>query len=234
MRVRATALLCASYALAGCARGGDPPAGDPLVRNFRALKPAVVLFTMKIASDDKKRKGKFDDAYGTGVAVASGAWGTQILTVQHVIDGASHLRATLDDRRSVPARVIASDEKADVALVEIAVPNRPIARLGSSAGLEPGTQVGVAGYPIPDEFEDEHLGTRTSLFAGRVSSLRPDSLELDLPVIPGESGGPVFDAESGLVIGLAESRFDDEKAIGFGVPIEDAKKFLRGKLHSPT
>jgi S1-C subfamily serine protease len=217
---------------ASCAQRVDPPAGDPFVRDFRALKPAVVLFTMKIPSDDRKRKGRFDDAYGSGVAVASGAWGTQILTVQHVIEDARQLRATLDDRRSVPARVVAADEKRDVALVEIAVPNRPVARLGSTQNLEPGTQVGVAGYPIPDEFEDEQLGTKTSLFAGRVSSIRRDSIELDLPVIPGESGGPVFDAQSGLVIGLAESRFDDEKAIGFGVPIEDAKIFLKGRLHS--
>jgi S1-C subfamily serine protease len=65
-----------------------------------------------------------------------------------------------------------------------------------------------------------------------VSSILNDSLELDLPVIPGESGGPVFDARSGVVVALAESRFDDEKAIGFGVPIEDAEKFLKHRLHA--
>ena len=228
------ALTCA-LRLAGCAEARTPePSGDPFVRTFHQLKPSVVLFTMKIPSDDKRHKGQFDDAYGSGVVVASGAWGTQILTVQHVIDGASHLRATLDDRQSVPARVIASDEKTDVALVQIRVPNRPVAHLGASIGIEPGTQIGVAGYPIPDEFDDEHLGTKTSVFAGRVSSIRRDSLELDVPVIPGESGGPVFDANSGAVIGLAESRFDDEKAIGFGVPIEDAEAFLKHHVHPPS
>jgi len=226
--------------LAGCAKAPVPApspsatAADPFVQTFRALKPAVVLFTMKIPSDDKRHKGRFDDAYGSGVVIASGAWGSQILTVQHVIDSASHLRATLDDRRSVPAHVIAADEKSDVALVGIAVPNRPIAHLGTSAGIEPGTPIGVAGYPIPDEFDDEHLGIRTSVFAGRLSSIRHDSLELDVPVIPGESGGPVFDAMSGSVIGLAESRFDDEKAIGFGVPIEDAEAFLKHRVHPPS
>jgi len=218
---------------AGCAAEPKPPAGadgDPFVRSFKALRPAVVLFTMKIPSDDAKRKGQWDDAYGSGVAVASGAWGTQILTVQHVIVGARGLRATLDDRRSVPARVVAADADTDVALVQIDVPNRPVAALGASSTVSPGTQVGVAGYPIPDAFEDEALGTQTSVFAGRVSSIRKDALELDLPIIPGESGGPVFVADSGVVIALAESRFDDEKAIGFGVPIEDAEKFLAGKV----
>lgn len=233
MRAALLVLTLAALAAGGCSPAPKAPVGpdaDPFVRSFKALRPAVVLFTMKIPSDDAKRKGQWDDAYGSGVAVASGPWGTQILTVEHVIDGSRQLRATLDDRRSVPARVVASDANSDVALVQIAVPNRPVAVLGSTAGLSPGTQVGVAGYPIPDAFEDEALGTQTSVFAGRVSSIRKDALELDLPIIPGESGGPVFVADSGVVIGLAESRFDDEKAIGFGVPIEDAEKFLRGKV----
>ena len=52
-------------------------------------------------------------------------------------------------------------------------------------------------------------------------------------MIPGESGGPVFDIGNGTVIALAESRFDEEKAIGFGIPIDDARTFLKGKLHGP-
>jgi serine protease Do len=233
--VRRRVALCCALSLAGCAEARtSDTSGDPFVRTFHDLKPTVVLFTMKIPSEDKRHKGQFDDAYGSGVVVASGSWGSQILTAQHVIDGASHLRATLDDRQSVPAQVIASDAKSDVALVQIRVPNRPVAHLGASIGIEPGTQIGVAGYPIPDEFDDEHLGTKTSVFAGRVSSIRRDSLELDVPVIPGESGGPVFDANSGAVIGLAESRFDDEKAIGFGVPIEDAEVLLKHHMHASS
>jgi serine protease Do len=233
VRAAFPALALAALLAGGCAPAPAPPQGDPFVRSFKALRPAVVLFTMKIPSDDPKHKGQWDDAYGTGVVVASGSWGSQILTVQHVIDGARRLRATLDDRRSVPVRVLAADANSDVALVQIDVPNRPVAALGASANISPGTQIGVAGYPIPDAFEDEQLGTQTSVYAGRISSIRNDALELDLPIIPGESGGPVFVADTGVVIALAESRFDDEKAIGFGVPIEDAEKFLRGKVRGP-
>jgi S1-C subfamily serine protease len=140
------------------------------------------------------------------------------------------LHATLDERQKVRARVLAADERDDLALVAIDVPNRPVAHLGRSTTIDPGTQVGVAGYPVPDEYQDEHLVTRTSVFFGRVSSVRNDTIELELPIIPGESGGPVFEAANGLVIGLAQSRFDDEHAIGFAVPIEDALRFLRGKV----
>ena len=54
----------------------------------------------------------------------------------------------------------------------------------------------------------------------------PSSTEIDVPVIPGESGGPVFDAQTGDVIGLAESRFDDERAIGFATPVDIIAPFL--------
>lgn len=229
-RVR-TLGLAALVAASGCAAQARAPEGDPFVRAYRALRPSVVLLTMKIPSVDKKHRGTFDDAYGSGVVVASDATGSDILTVEHVVRDARDLRATLDERRAVPAHVVAVDTKNDLALVRIAVPDRPVARLAARArDIEPGTAVGIAGYPIPDAFSDEHLGIKTSVYAGRVSSQRADSLELDLPVIPGESGGPIFDATTGEVVALGESRFDDEKAIGFGIPIEVARAFLARTL----
>ena len=224
-------LLAAS--LVACSSSARTLAGDPLVRSFRTIRPSVVLFTMKIPSDNPKKKDQLDDAYGSGVIVASGPWGSQILTVEHVIHDARDLQATVGERRRLKAHVSASDAKEDLALVDVAEPGLPPAVLGTSRGLEPGEPIGVAGFPIPDAFSDEGLGVATSVYAGRVSSIRKDALELDLPVIPGESGGPVFDVDNGTVIALAESRFDEEKAIGFGIPIDDARRFLHGKLHGP-
>ncbi|MGH7714570.1 MAG: trypsin-like peptidase domain-containing protein, partial [Vulcanimicrobiaceae bacterium] len=84
--------------------------------------------------------------------------------------------------------------------------------------------------PIPDAFIDENLGTAASLYSGHVASIRdagtPDeTIELDLPVIPGESGAPVFTPD-GKVIGMAESRFDEEHAIGFATPTDVIRPFL--------
>jgi S1-C subfamily serine protease len=222
-------LACAlAFGLAACSATPkeQKTAGDPFPRVYRTLRPSVVLLTMNIPADDPKRKGQFDEAYGSGLIVASGSWGSQILTAEHVIHDARNLRVTIGDRRKSKARTIASDEKDDLALLGTDVPNLVAAPLGTSKGLLPGSAIGVAGYPIPDAFQDEGLGTSTSVFAGRIASIRHDALELDVPVIPGESGGPVFDAQTGAVIGLAESRFEEEKAIGFAIPIDDAKRFI--------
>lgn len=218
--------LAAAFALAACASNAKPAEEDAFVTAFRVVRPSVVLFTMKIPSDDPKKKGQWDDAYGSGVIVGSGAWGSRILTVEHVIEDARDLHVTIAEKTVAPARVIASDKKADLALVETSKPNLPAVTLSTAVGVQPGTAIGIAGFPIPDAFADEGLGVATSVYAGRVSSIRKGALELDLAIIPGESGGPVFDARTGAVIGLAESRFEEEKAIGFAIPIDLARTFL--------
>lgn len=206
---------------------------DRYVTDYEQLHPSVVLFTMKIPAADKKRAGNWDDAYGSGVVVESGAWGSRILTGAHVIDGAKDLVATIGDGPHAPARVVArTGDALDLALVDVPLANQPAAKLGSVAHLEPGTAIGLLGYPIPDAFADEHLGRTVSLYTGRVASVRKGALELDVPIIPGESGGPVFEASTGDVIGIAESRFDEERAIGFATPIDAATAFLAAHPHT--
>ena len=60
------AALTAAVLLAGCAR----PLGDRYTDIYRTLHPSVALLTMQIPADDPKRKGEWDDAYGSGVVVA--------------------------------------------------------------------------------------------------------------------------------------------------------------------
>jgi S1-C subfamily serine protease len=219
-----------AVALVGCTSRGDHTDAaqrDRYVTAYEQLHPSVVLFTMKIPSNDPKRKGEWDDAYGSGVVVESGSWGSRILTDAHVIADAKDLVATVGDGPHAPARVVATTgEGDDLAIVDTPLKNVKAAKLGSIANLEPGTAIGVLGYPVPDAFDDEHLGRTVSLYTGRIASVRKGALELDVAIIPGESGGPVFDASTGEVIGIAESRFEEERAIGFATPIDAATRFL--------
>ena len=230
--LRRAVIAAAALAVASGCAGRAPQqtaasAKDGYVAAYEQLHPSVVLFTMKIPSDDPKRKGRWDEAYGSGVVVESGAWGARILTDAHVIADARDLVATIGDGRNARARVVATTgDDEDLAIVDVPLPNQRAAVLGSIAHIEPGTPIGVLGYPIPDAFEDEHLGRTVSVYAGRVASIRKGALELDVPIVPGESGGPVFDVETGEVIGIAESRFDEERAIGFATPIDEATRFL--------
>lgn len=218
--------LCFMLALglsAGCSR---KPA-DPFVDAVRSLRPSVVLLTMQVPSEDNKKA--WDDAYATGVVVASGPWGSDILTVQHAVDHARNLHLTIENKRRVGGSVIAENSELDIAVVTTKA-KLPPASLGDSSILQAGQTIGVMGYPIPDAFESEGLGLATSIDSGRISSFRKHALELNLPIVPGESGGPVFD-DAGQVIGLAESRFDEERSIGFALPINETRPFLHAHAH---
>jgi serine protease DegS len=224
MRRAVAACIAAAiaFALGACTHERD----DGLVNATEQLTPSVVLLNMKVPPEHKG--DRYDDAYATGFVVASGDWGSDILTVQHAIDGAWDIAITIRNRERAPAKVVAANADLDVALVRTRRPNLPVVRLASSSHLqaEIGRQVGLLGYPVPDEFDDEGLGLATSLNAGLLSSVRKDALEVTISIVPGESGAPVFFADTGDVIGVAESRFDSEHSIGFALPIDDAKTFL--------
>lgn len=214
--------LVASAIFAGCSQSHYPD--DDFVKSANSLRPSVVLLTMNVPGDSKGSGP--DSEYATGTVVASGAWGSDILTVEHAVEQAWDLRVTIDNKQKVPARVIARNADLDVALVRMRRGRLPVAKLGTSDDAAPGRTIGLLGYPIPDQFDDEGLGLATSLNAGRISSLREDAIEVTLPIVPGESGSPVFLADTGEIVGMAESRFDEERSIGFALPIDDAKKFL--------
>ena len=224
MRRAVAACIAAAmaFALGACTRDSD----DALVNATKQLMPSVVLLNMKVPPEHKA--DRYDDAYATGFVVASGDWGSDVLTVQHAIDGAWDVHVTIGNRERVAAKIVAANADLDVALLRTGRPNLTVTRLGSSANLQPdvGRPVGLLGYPVPDEFSDEGLGLATSLDAGVLSSLRKGALEVTLSIVPGESGAPVFFADTGEVIGVAESRFDEEHSVGFALPIDDAKAFL--------
>lgn len=206
---------------AGCAAHYSD---DDFVASAAKLRPCVVMLSMDVPAENKKDGP--DTEYATGTVVASGAWGSDILTVEHAIEGAWNMRVTVNNKNKYPATIVAKDADLDVALVRTKRGNLPVVKLGSASNAQPGRMVGLVGYPIPDQFDDEGLGLATSLNSGRISSLREDAIEVTLQIVPGESGSPVFLADSGEIVGMAESRFDQERSIGFALPIDDAKKFL--------
>lgn len=223
MQIRSVFLIAAVLLVtANCARSRN--ADDAFVVAAGTLRPSVVLLTMDVPG--QTRRAGPDSEYATGTIVASGRWGSDILTVEHAIDKAWNLRVTVNNKGRTRGRVVARDTDLDVALVRIRRGNLRVASLGSSANAVPGRMIGLLGYPIPDQFDDEGLGLATSLNSGRVSSVREDAIEVTLPIVPGESGSPIFLSDTGEIIGVAESRFEEERSIGFALPIDDAKKFL--------
>ncbi|WP_055490586.1 S1C family serine protease [Streptomyces sp. TP-A0356] len=110
---------------------------------------------------------------GSGVIITGNG---EIITNNHVISGASSIKATTNDGKSYTARVVGTDSKKDLALIELDnASGLQTATLGNSDGLQVGDQVVAIGSP------EGLTGTVTS---GIVSALHRD-----VTVSTGESQG---------------------------------------------
>ena len=55
-------------------------------------------------------------AYGSGVILSSDGY---IITNNHVVEGATKIKGTLNDKRSFEAAIVGTDEKNDLALLNL-------------------------------------------------------------------------------------------------------------------
>ena len=146
-----------------------------------------------------------------------------ILTNAHVVRDASEVTVKLSDRREFRAKVLGSDPTTDVAVLKIEARNLPTVRLGNPKELGVGDYVLAIGSPF---------GFEQSATSGIVSamgrSLPGDAavpfIQTDAAVNPGNSGGPLFDA-NGNVVGITSqiySRTGGYQGLSFAIPIDVA------------
>ena len=144
-----------------------------------------------------------------------------VLTNAHVVRDASEVTVKLTDRREFVAKVLGSDPKTDVAVLQIAAKGLPVVHLGGSRDLKVGEWVLAIGSPF---------GLENSVSAGVVSakgrSLPDDSMvpfiQTDVAVNPGNSGGPLFNAR-GDVVGINSqiyTRTGGYQGLSFAIPME--------------
>lgn len=144
------------------------------------------------------------------VAIRSGAGGGSgtiwsgdglIVTNHHVVPGDRAEVVFADDRVAL-GRVVARDPYRDLAALRVDMHDLPSAKAGDSDGVRVGQLVFAIGNP---------WGQRGALTAGVVLSKGPttaehrvpleEAIRADLRLAPGNSGGPMADAE-GRVIGI--------------------------------
>jgi len=189
----------------------NPLLDDPFFRRFFDVPP-----------DSKPRERQFQSA-GSGVIVD--AKNGYIITNHHVVENASEITITLLDNRSFTAKVIGSDEGADVAVLQAKQPNLIAMALGDSTRLEVGDYVVAIGNPF---------GLQHTVTAGIVSALgrtgiNPDGYEdfiqTDASINPGNSGGALVNLR-GELVGVNSailSRSGGNIGIGFAIPVNMVK-----------
>jgi putative serine protease PepD len=155
----------------------------------------------------------------TGTAFAFGnetpEGGTQFLTNYHVVesvfDRGGREVALEQKNRRFTAQIVKVDERVDLALL---VSTEKFPRLQPAP--EParaGQSVVVVGAP---------LGLNDTVTSGVVSALRDTPrgqvLQFDASVNPGNSGGPIVNAQR-QVVGVVNAKLDKAEGISLGIPV---------------
>ena len=242
----AALLLAVQPAHAHEPRAAVPGSAEQLRLSFapvvRAVRPAVVnIFTTgrrverrspfsgfpflddpffrRFFDPGDRRRQRAQNSLGSGVVV--GADGL-IVTNHHVIENAGAIKVVLADRREFPARVVASDERSDLALLRAGLDGETLqpAVLGDSDGLEVGDLVLAIGNPF---------GVGQTVTSGIVSALARTGpavrgpgyfIQTDAAINPGNSGGALVNL-AGEVIGVNTaifSRSGGSHGVGFAIP----------------
>jgi serine protease Do len=147
----------------------------------------------------------------------------KILTNAHVVEGADEIKVKLDDRTEKVAKVLGIDKATDVALLKIDAKNLPVVKFGDSEKLAVGEWVLAIGSP----FSLEHTATHgiVSAVGRQLDSNYVPFIQTDVPVNPGNSGGPLFNLR-GEVVGINSqiySRTGGYMGLSFAIPINIAR-----------
>jgi serine protease Do len=153
---------------------------------------------------------------GSGVLTSSTGY---MLTNAHVVQG-RHPEVELWDGRRFPGRLLALGRKHDLALVKIDTLGLPAIEFGDSNSLKPGSLVIAVGNP---------LGFSGALSMGVVHTLgtlrglgENRWVQADVRLAPGNSGGPLADAQ-GRLMGINTMI---ARGLSLAIPSNVAAEFL--------
>ena len=210
--------------------------------------PAVVTITaekvMKV-EDQFKQFGDFpflhpqlpdqefsSRALGSGVIVD--AQKGYVLTNNHVIENAEEIQIKLIDKRIIPAKVLGTDPKSDLAILQIDAKDIKQISLGNSDKLRVGEWVLAVGSPFSANLS--HTVTAGIVSALGRSYVMPGNdhyenfIQTDAAINPGNSGGALLNLDGELVginTAIATGGMDrSNRGVGFAIPSNMIKKVM--------
>jgi len=244
------------YASAKVLRGGQP--GDILVSTDNAVgnvplttktlrdvaqrsKRAVVSIYVKTSSPHRVKLLPLLPAFTInlpGQGLGSGFFihpSGYVLTNEHVIRGASNIRAMTLDAEDLALTVVAKDPVFDIALLKVVAKDRtfPTLPMGDSTSVGVGEAVIAIGNPLG-------LGHTVTMGiisqTGRHLSAAPaadgrriDYMQTDAAINPGSSGGPLV-TMTGAWVGVNTAGVTTAQGLAFAVPSSQVREFLGGVL----
>jgi serine protease Do len=165
---------------------------------FQGLPPGLRQFFGQ--GPQMPQQQQIEHGIGSGIIISPDGY---IVTNNHVVDGATNIKVTLNDRRILNAKVIGVDKLTDLAVIKVNASDLPSIAWGDSTKLQPGQTVLAFGSPFGY--------FRFSVTRGIVSAVnranpysddprKPGNfIQTDAAINPGNSGGPLVNAHGELV-----------------------------------
>ncbi len=215
----------------GLVSGGDPPSQEAVETPAATSTPAPSVGTDAELADAVARVRTAvvqvrttGGSQGSGVILASSGL---IVTNYHVIEAGGSVSTVTSDGREVPAEVVESDARQDLAILRPQGVVGPGAELAEEpdGGLRQGDSVFAIGSPF---------GLQDTVTAGVVSAVgrtNPEGvpmIQIDAPINPGNSGGGLFDLR-GRLVGIPTSivgPIPGNVGIGFAVPASRVRELV--------
>ena len=166
--------------------------------------------------EDEKNKNKAGSV-GSGFFVSDKG---HIVTNFHVIKNSNSIKFIYNDDE-VDAKLIASDQQLDLALLKGKIENKSYIKF-SNKSPQKAQSILVAGFPFGKAISDDLKitgGIINSLKGGGNDSTR---FQLDATINPGNSGGPIVDKVNGSLVGVAVTKLNkDVMKAAFGAESEN-------------
>jgi serine protease Do len=168
---------------------------------------------------------------GSGVIVSTDGY---ILTNNHVVDGATDIKVTLEDKRVFKAQLIGADPKSDLAVLKIPATDLTAITFGESAKM----QVGDFVLAIGDPFDVGKTVTMGIVSATGRTGLRIEGngayenfIQTDAAINPGNSGGALINIR-GELVGINTAILTGEEGggsegVGFAIPVDMARGIMQ-------
>ena len=201
------------------------------------VSPSVVVITTEQVVYSQWSwygQNQVESGAGSGVIISSDGY---ILTCAHVVDGASNITVTINNK-DYTATLVGEDTTSDIAVIKIDANGLTPATVGDSDSLKVGQNVMAVGNPLGELGGTVTGGmisalNRSVTIQGSSSVNTMSLIQMDASVSPGNSGGGLFNMNGELVgIVNAKSSSSDAEGLGFAIPINDAIKVAQELLEN--
>src|SRR2546428_3202649 len=184
------------------------PFDDPFCRRFFGEG----FFRRRFEAPQDRR----ERSLGSGVIADPSGY---IITNNHVVSKADEIRVLLSDKRELKAKVVGTDPKTDIAVIQVNAKDLPTIPWADSDRLQVGEYVLAIGNPF---------GLNQTVTMGIVSAVGranvgiaeyEDFIQTDAAINPGNSGGALVNAR-GELIGINTAIFSQSGGyMGNGLPL---------------